>query len=132
MTIVASIHGRAARDGELRESPAGTSWCRLRVACEARADRETNEPMTQWLILVAFGRQAEELAKVEKGQTLSAIGRVELNRWTGQNGAEHQDLQLIADAVVTARSSRPGGRRQKGSRQKEPDGEVPFDDAIVF
>jgi single-strand DNA-binding protein len=141
MTIIASIHGRAGQDVELRESKAGKPWCRVGVACEAGTDRENGETLTQWVTVVAFGRQAEELAKVEKGQTLSAIGRVELNRWTGKDGQEHEGLNLIADAIVTARSARPGGRKTSNGDRREdsstkpaqsPVTDTPFDDDLPF
>jgi hypothetical protein len=80
MSIIASVHGRAARDGELRQSQSGKSWCRVSVACEAGSDRESGDAMVQWLTLAAFGRVAEELSTVEKGQTVSAIERLELSR----------------------------------------------------
>jgi single-strand DNA-binding protein len=132
VTIVASVHGRAARDGELRQSPAGKPWCRVSVACEAGQDRESREALIQWLNVVAFGRVAEELAKVEKGQTLSAIGRVELNRWTTQAGEQREGLQLIADSVLTARSARPGGRKRRADHDGQPGCNVPFNDEISF
>jgi len=113
--IHACIYGHAGRDGELRESKTGKTWCRVSVACEAGTDRETGEALTQWLTLVAFGQQAEALARVRKGESISAIGRVEINRWRAQDGQEREGLQLIADAVVTARSARPGGRKPRST-----------------
>jgi single-strand DNA-binding protein len=141
LTIVASIYGRAARDGELRTSQSGKPWCRVSVACEAGVDRETGDSRTQWLTVVAFGRQAEELAKIEKGQAISAIGRVEINRWRTQDGQEREGLQLIADSVVTARSARPAGRKPKGngsqsdfsgSRRAQAPSEASFGDDLSF
>jgi single-strand DNA-binding protein len=105
MSMIAGIHGRVARDGELRESKSGKPWCRVSVVCEAGADRKSGEALTQWVTVVAFGRQAEELAKVEKGQTLSAVGRVELNRWTRKDGQEHEGLNLIATVFLLLRQS---------------------------
>jgi len=111
--IQASIHGRAARDGELLESKTGKPWCRLSVACDAGRDRQTGETLTQWLTLVAFNQQAEALARVRKGETVSAIGRVELSRWATRAGEQREGLQLIADSVLTERSARPAGRKAK-------------------
>ena len=140
MTIIASISGRAARDGELRYSKAGKSYCRVSVACYAGKDREKDEELTQWFTLIAFGRTAEDLANVRKGETVSAIGRVELNRWTTQEGETREDMQLICDAVVTARSASPGGRKsndngghQATHRAQAPaQVDEPFDDDIPF
>jgi len=143
--IIANIHGRAARDGELNQSQNGKSWCKLSVACFAGTDRQSKESLTQWIRVVAFGRVAEELARVRKGETLSAIGRVELSRWTTQDGTEREDMQLIAESVMTQRSARPSGRSNgsngsNGSkddyssshRMQAPAAEVSFDDDIPF
>jgi len=143
MTIIASINGRVARDGELRQSKAGKPWCRVSVACYAGKDREKDEELTQWFTLIAFGRVAEDLAGVEKGQTVSAIGRVELNRWTTQEGETREDMRLICDAIVTARSAGSGGRKSNdnGDRgghqathraQAPAQADAPFDDDIPF
>jgi single-strand DNA-binding protein len=140
--IIANIHGRAARDGELSQSQNGKSWCKVSVACFAGTDRKSGESLTQWVRVVAFGRVAEELARVRKGETLSAIGRVELSRWTTQDGTEREDMQLIAEIVVTLRSTHPGGRKVNGNGNPgdHPNGhqakasayEAPFDDEIPF
>jgi len=125
--IVASIHGRAGQDGELRESAAGKAWCRLNIAVEAGRDRDTDEPYTQWVTVVAFARQAEDLAKVEKGQTLSAMGRLEQSHWE-KDGEQRTGWQLVADSVVTARAARPKGGRKAGPQ----DGGAPFNDDVRF
>jgi single-strand DNA-binding protein len=140
--IIANIHGRAARDGELNQSKGGKSWCKVSVACFAGTDRKSGESLTQWVRVVAFGRVAEELARVRKGETISAIGRVELSRWTTQDGAEREDMQLIAEIVMTIRSARPGGQKDKSNgsqgdyssshRAQAPAQEAPFDDDIPF
>lgn len=127
--IQASIYARSGADAELRESRAGKPWCRLNAACEAGQDRETQKPLTQWLTVVAFGRVAEDLARVRKGETLSAIGRLELNRWTGADGQEREGFNLVADVVITARTTRPGGRKRQPAG-REP--ATPFNDALSF
>lgn len=63
---------------------------------------------------MAFGKVAETLARHKKGDLISASGRLKLNRWTDRDGGEHEQLQIVADAVVSARSVRPGGRRRSG------------------
>jgi single-stranded DNA-binding protein len=134
MTIIASIHGRAGADGELRQSAAGKNWSRLNVAVSAGADRESGEPFTAWITIVAFAAHAEELAKVAKGQPVSAMGRMEQTKWQAPDGETREGWQLIADAVVTARSSRPKGGRpaQAQGPAKPPGADIPFDDTIEF
>ncbi len=149
--IVASIYGRAGFDGELKTSAAGKPWSRLNVACLAGSDRETKEPYSVWFSVIAFGRQAEELAKVTKGQTVSVMGRVEQNKWTSQSGEQREGLSIIADAVLAVKTSRPSGGasaqgQSQGQPQRRPQGRVdpqaptqgdafdgePFDDALPF
>ncbi|CEL87247.1 conserved hypothetical protein [Klebsiella variicola] len=37
-------------------------------------------------------------------------GNMQLNQWTGQDGAAQQGYQVIADSVLSARAVRPGGK----------------------
>jgi single-stranded DNA-binding protein len=130
--IVASIHGRAGQDGELKQSAAGKAWSRLNIAVAAGQDRESSEPYTQWITVVGFAKQAEELSRVAKGQTLSAIGRLEQTHWQAPGGEARSGWQLIADAVVMVKSARPqGGRRPQQGDPRRQQG-APFNDEIPF
>ena len=62
---------------------------------------------------------------------INVAGRVQLNRWTDRDGVEQERLQILADSLVSARSTRPpGGKR----RQQPPDNGQPppadFDDPL--
>ncbi len=79
----------------------------------ALADDDNAPP--QWLQLVAFGRVAETLARHAKGDLVSVSGRLQLNRWQDRDGKDHERLQVIADTVLSAKTTRPaGGRRRNG------------------
>ena len=95
-------------------------------------DRQGDEH-TQWIGVVAFGRAAETLLKHEKGELLSVSGRVQLNVYTS-SGDQQEQLQVIADVIVSARSARPGG-----GRKRNPEGTIvgtpaqaDFNDPIPF
>ncbi len=45
-----------------------------------------------WLSVLAFGRQAEALAKHRKGELLSVAGNMQVSQWTGQNGGNAAGL----------------------------------------
>lgn len=60
--------------------------------------------------VIAFGKQADALAKHRKGDLVSVAGNMELNQWTGQDGGTQQCYQVIADSVLSARTVRPGGK----------------------
>ncbi|MDT5422681.1 Single-stranded DNA-binding protein [Escherichia coli] len=94
-----------------------------------------------WLSVLAFGRQADALAKHHKGELVSVAGNMQVSRWTGQNGETRQGWQVIADSVISARTARPGGKKgQQGqatdalNRAKQQTGQHddPYGDGIPF
>jgi single-strand DNA-binding protein len=93
----------------------------------------TLDEQTEWFGLMVFGRQAEALLKHEKGQCLSVSGRLQRNNWT-KDGQEHSQLQIVLDALISAKTVRPGGRANRGSSSEPTQvaGDVPFDDDIPF
>ena len=96
---------------------------------------------TMWLSVLAFGRQADALAKHQKGELVSVAGNMQISQWTGQNGETRQSWQVIADSVISARTARPGGKKgQQGqatdalNRAKQQTGQHddPYGDGIPF
>ncbi len=99
---------------------------------------------TFWLGVIAFGKQADALAKHQKGDLVSVAGNMQLNQWTGQDGGTQQGYQVVADSVISARTVRPGGkagqrgqatdalRRAQQPSRDEYDQSPPFDDETPF
>jgi single-stranded DNA-binding protein len=86
---------------------------RLAVALPCNAAE--NGEATFWLGVIAFGKQADALAKHRKGDLVSVAGNMQLNQWAGQDGGTQQVYQVIADSILSARTVRPGGKAgQKG------------------
>ncbi|EPU8179964.1 single-stranded DNA-binding protein, partial [Escherichia coli] len=87
---------------------------------------------TLWLSVIAFGKQADFLAKHQKGDVASVSGTMQVSQWTGQNGETRQGWQVIADSVISAR----GGNRRKttGTQGNQPPagGDDPYGDGIPF
>ena len=84
------------------------AMARLAVSlpCNAAEDGQA----TFWLGVIAFGKQADALAKHQKGDLVSVAGNMQLNQWTGQDGGTQQGYQVLADSVISARTVRPGGK----------------------
>jgi single-strand DNA-binding protein len=83
--------------------------------------------VTQWVGVVAFGRCAEDLLRHDKGELVSVSGRVQVNRWAGSDGEEREQLQVVADSIVSARTVRPAGRSKATQvPNEEVPGELPF------
>ncbi len=89
-----------------------------------------------WLSVLAFGRQAEALARHQKGELVSVAGNMQVSQWTGQNGKTRQGRQVIADSVISTQTVRPGGKTRKttGAQGNKPPagGDGPYGDDIPF
>ncbi len=105
MTAQISAYGRLVADPETRTTGKGTSMAMARLAvslpCNAAADGQA----TFWLGVIAFGKQADALAKHQKGDLVSVVGNMQINQWTGQ---------MAAPSRVT------GTGRQCDQRQNSP------------
>jgi single-stranded DNA-binding protein len=112
MTMHAAIYGRLGRDAQTIETRTGKPMASASLAVDVSPrDGEA----TVWVRVVGFGRVAESLALHKKGEMLSASGRLELSKWTGEDGAERENWQLLADSLVSARTVRPA-RPSPGQR----------------
>jgi single-strand DNA-binding protein len=136
MSAFIDIHGRLGRDPEQRTSAGDKIWASASVAVDL--GREAGGPAT-WFKIIGFGATAEHLAGLHKGDVIAAIGRLQLNRWQTQGGEQREDLEVVVEQLLSARSVRPNGGKRRGddparqapaSRMAEsapvPDDEIPF------
>ena len=108
MSAFISIHGRLGRDPvERTAQKSGKIWC------SASLVTQTGEEPPLWFDLVAFGKVAEALAKHAKGEPVAVSGRLQLNVWADAEEKKHERLQVVADAIVSARTARPAGKRKE-------------------
>lgn len=110
---MAVLYGRCGSDPVLRQSSSGTAWATVNIAVQLD---EAEGSAATWIGVRAFGRGAETLAKHTKGDLISVSGRFQLSRWRGQDGKDHEQFQLVADTVISAKSVRPGGGRKRGGQ----------------
>lgn len=120
----ASAYGRLGGDPRSIETRSGKAMTVATLAVDAGDD--DGPPL--WLGIVAFGRLADDLLRHAKGDPLSVSGRLQVRRWTDTEGAGREQLQVVADAIVSARSVRPGGGRKTAKARDEG---VPFDDDLA-
>lgn len=110
----ASTYGRLAADPRSIETKSGKPMATCRLA--VHLDREDEAPL--WLGLVAFGRLADELMRHGKGELVSVSGRIQRNTWTDrQTGEIREQLQLLADSLISARTVRPSGGRKRAAAE---------------
>ncbi|ACD08145.1 TPA: single-stranded DNA-binding protein [Escherichia coli] len=141
MTAQISAYGRLVADPQLKTTSKGTPMALVSMAVPIPCNQADDGQATMWLSVLAFGRQADALAKHHKGELVSVAGNMQISQWTDQNGEMRQGWQVIADSVISARTVRPGGRKgQQGqatdalNRAKQHTGQQddPYEDEIPF
>ena len=111
-----AVYGRLGSDPREHETRKGATMATASLAVSVPdrsqgADEGAEE--TLWLRVTAFGRVAESLAGHSKGDPVSVSGRLQFSRYQARDGAEREQWQIVADALVSARTVRPGGGRRK-------------------
>ncbi|EJS3010526.1 single-stranded DNA-binding protein [Salmonella enterica] len=113
MTAQIAAYGRLVADPQTKTTSKGTNMAMARMAVSLPCSAAQDGQATLWLGVLAFGKQAEALAKHNKGDVVSIGGTMQANQWTGQDGSAQNGYSVIADSVISARTSRPGGGRTK-------------------
>jgi single-strand DNA-binding protein len=94
--------GNLTSDPELRFSEKGTPYCRMRLAVSSpvKPGDWGGETKTAFYDLTAFGSLAENSAEsLTKGMRVLVTGRAEVRTWAGDDGAEHKEKGILADAL---------------------------------
>ncbi|EFJ3257200.1 single-stranded DNA-binding protein [Escherichia coli] len=141
MTAQISAYGRLVADPQLKTTSKGTPMTLVSMAVPLPCSQADDGTARMWLSVLAFGRQADALAKHQKGELVSVAGNMQISQWTDQNGEMRQGWQVIADSVISARTVRPGGRKgQQGqatdalnrAKQQTSQQDDPYEDEIPF
>ena len=129
MTAQIAAYGRLVDDPQVKQTSKGTPMTLARMAVSLPCSQAQDGQATLWLSVIAFGKQADFLAKHQKGDVASVSGTMQVSQWTGQNGETRQGYQVIADSVISARAARPGGTQ---GNQPPAGGDDPYGDDIPF
>ena len=111
MTAQIAAYGRLVDAPQTKQTSKGTPMTLARMAVSLPCSQAQDGQATLWLSVIAFGKQADFLAKHQKGDVASVSGTMQVSQWTGQNGETRQGWQVIADSVISARTVRPGGKK---------------------
>lgn len=115
MTAAISCYGRLGGDPRSIQTKTGNA---MTVATLAVDVGEEMDAPPLWFGIVAFGTVAETLLRHAKGDLLSASGRLQRRTFTGRDGEEREQLQVLCDCIISARSVRPGGRKRAAAKPK--------------
>ncbi len=95
------VTGNLTRDPELRNTPNGTSVCKLRIAVNSsRKTADGNwEDKPNYFDVTVWGAQGENCATyLGKGRPVAIDGRLDWHEWE-QDGNKRQAVEIIADRV---------------------------------
>ncbi|HAT2608035.1 TPA: single-stranded DNA-binding protein [Kluyvera intermedia] len=147
MTAQISAYGRLVAEVQNRTTSNNKQMAFTRIAVALPCQKAESGEATFWLAVTAFGKQAEALAKHQKGDMVSVAGNMQITQWAGSDGGTQTGYQVIADTVLSARTVRPGGKKgqqgqataalQRAQQQQPPaqgyddyDQSAPYDDSV--
>lgn len=117
MTAQIAAYGRLAADVQTKTTGNGTTMAFSRMAVPLPCRSSDSGDMTMWLSVTAFGKQADALARHQKGDLISVSGTLQVNQWTGQDGQTQSGYGLVADSVISSKTVRPGRHKRSGNPQ---------------
>jgi single-strand DNA-binding protein len=102
------ITGHAGSDAEFKTLQSGQSLCSVSVAVTRKwQSNDEWQESTNWYKVTMWGKGAEDAAKsINKGDVVTAIGRVEAKAWTDSNGNARASLELTAHKLFGIQQQR--------------------------
>jgi single-strand DNA-binding protein len=112
--------GNLTKDPELRQTPSGTSVCKLRLAVNTRRKDETGQWVDKpnYFDVTVWGNQAESCSQyLSKGRPVGVDGRLEWREWEATDGSgKRQAVEVVAESVQFL-GSRGDGAGEGGGAQ---------------
>lgn len=91
--------GRLSRDPELRHTSNNTPFCQINVAI-SRPVGQGKEPETDFINIVAWNKQAENLVKyVKKGNQIEIEGRIQTRSYDNEEGKKVYVTEVLANHI---------------------------------
>jgi single-stranded DNA-binding protein len=117
--LSALITGTIASDPKHGTSKSGTTWssCVVRVPCGQ--NKETGDAESAFVQVAAFGSHAEALARLGKGDSISAQGQLKPTVYQ-KDGQERHGLSMTANQLLTEYAI----RKKRGDNQAQAGGKA--------
>ena len=95
------IEGNMVRDPLFRSTQKGTSVCNFTIASNRFYRQDTNlEKEVGFFDVEAWGKLADACASHgRKGRGVRVVGRLKQDRWTGNDGKNHNRVAIVAEHV---------------------------------
>ncbi|RTL07074.1 single-stranded DNA-binding protein [Candidatus Dependentiae bacterium] len=105
--------GNLTRDPEHKQLTSGQAVCRLSIATNRQFKNRQTGSMVQevcYIDIDVWGAQAESCRQyLQKGRSVLVEGRLKLDNWQDQTGAQRSKHSVVADRVVFLQSGKEAG-----------------------
>lgn len=109
------LMGRLTAAPELKQTQGGTSVCSFALAVARSYARQGEQPETDFIDIVAWGKTAEFVCKYfNKGQLIALSGRIQTRMWTDRNDNKRKAVEVVAEEVFFAEPKRDKGSSGSG------------------
>ena len=102
--VIFTLH--AVADGETRYTNGGSVVSNVRAFLSQGKEKDSDEYKPSiWFDVTAFSKDenhtgiTEAIANAKKGELFTVKGRLVMREWTGNDGATHQQYQIIANSI---------------------------------
>ena len=114
----AILMGRLVADPELRRTPNNNSVTSFTLAVNRSFVRQGEQPQTDFIDIVAWGKTAEFVSRYfVKGQLVAVAGRIQTRNWEDKQGNKRKTVEVVAEEVHFAEP-----KRDSQSRNEMPQG----------
>ena len=105
----AILMGRLTAAPELKRTQGGTAVTSFALAVNRSYAKQGEQPQTDFIDIVAWGRTAEFVCKYfGKGQLVAVSGRIQTRNWEDRQGNKRKTTEVIAEDVYFAEPKRNG------------------------
>ncbi|MDR1720858.1 MAG: single-stranded DNA-binding protein [Endomicrobium sp.] len=134
--------GRVSRAPDLRRTSTGKAVCSFDIAISRRMKDTTTgdwiDAEPTFVPIIVWGEQAERCAgRLEKGFPVHVEGRLQTNKWEGNDGIKRSRLEVIASRVqflmmIRQDSPAAGGgvvnelQEQSDDSDEDDENDIPF------
>ncbi len=92
--------GRLTRDPELRVTTSGKNVCDFSIAVQKRNRSQDGSPDADFFKIITWERTAEYASNyLTKGRLIAVDGRLQSRKYTTQDGASRESIEIIADNI---------------------------------
>lgn len=116
------------RDAEVRYGQSGKPWVKVTVAVNREA-KDGEESSADFIPVIAFGPQAEQIGVARKGDPVCAVGHIRSGSYL-KDGVKVYTLEMVAHTVVVGakRSVPTPETAAKPGKDRESSGDTNYDE----